>query len=158
MTRCVRCLTPRTEESFYTDGSHPDDICKPCIHRPRGRRVRLLRSNATSSKRTQTAICYVVKHAQINEQPFVYLVKSHIHLYKIGFSTNVSKRVRQLETAGGRPLEQQLHYEFRSIRIRLEWFRDTTSRIAKRFSELPGSMVFLPEYLSPDSPLLGVTE
>jgi hypothetical protein len=164
MKRCVRCSTPRTEESFYTDGSHPADICKPCIFRPNRIPVRKLRAAAESSERTQAAVRYVVKKAQADGHPFVYLVSAKLHRFKIGYSTNVNTRIRQLETAssepvqliavapGGRPLEKDLHYEFRGLRVRLEWFKDNQHLIVRRFSTLSGSMVFLPSYVSSEAP------
>lgn len=162
--RCVRCKSVRGECSFYADNSHPSDVCKPCIHRPRRAHVRALRNQASRSDRTQAAIRYVVKHAQANTQPFVYLVGVGRNV-KIGFSTNVNKRIRQLETAssspvqliavapGSRQLEQELHDMFVGLRIRLEWFRNNNNLITQRFAALSGSMVFLPGYVKQDAPL-----
>lgn len=159
MKRCVSCKSIRQEGSFYVDGSHPDDVCKPCIFRPRRTRVRVLRNTAKRLERTQAAVRYVVKHIQTEHQPYVYLVRVGDD-FKIGYSTNVDKRIRQLETAspatvqliavapGDRQLEQKLHQEFTDERIRHEWFSPRGRDLyIDRFNSLQNSMVFLPGYV-----------
>lgn len=157
MRACSKCKVPRTEGSFFDDDMHPRDICKPCIYRPAGTRVRRLRHTANRAARTQAAIRYVVKHTQTEKQPFVYLVKVGNEC-KIGFSTNIDKRIRQMETTahlpveilavapGGRLLEKTLHKELREFRIKGEWFLKSNTLI-ERFSHLQSVMVFLPGYV-----------
>jgi Meiotically up-regulated gene 113 len=161
MKLCVSCKALRAEGSFYADGSQPDDKCKPCIHRPRRPHVGVLRKRhtATRADRSQAAIRFIIKHEQAEKQPFVYLMKAG-QFYKIGFSTSIYKRIRQLETAssesvqliavapGGRQLERKLHHEFRNSHVRLEWFKDHRNAFVECFRNLPGSMVFLPGYMT----------
>ena len=158
---CRRCGELLREGSFYTDGSHSAEICKPCIHRPRRRRVRAQRAIKTRERRAEIAVRLAVKQIQ-SGQSFVYLVEG-VQRYKIGTSLTVDKRMRQLETAssqplrliavapGGRQLEQVLHRRFWTFRVHREWFTNT-NHILKGFSELPGSMVFLPGYLTESPP------
>ena len=168
MKRCVRCGYPSGEGSFYADEFHPDDVCKICIHRPRSARVRARilahkKNVKTRHQRAQAAIRYVVKHAQENGESFVYLMRS-LSNYKIGVSTDVSKRLRQLSTAssapiqliavvpGGRQLEQKLHEEFKPLRVHREWFRNIDDTIVNRFSQLEGAMVFLLGFVTSNLP------
>jgi len=67
---------------------------------------------------------------------FVYLIKSDENLYKIGYSKNVNKRLKQLKTANPnnlqivetyksafpRKLENYLHNIFKHKRVSGEWF------------------------------------
>jgi hypothetical protein len=170
MRVCQRCVRPKGDGSFYprTQTRHPFDICKPCIHRPNRSVSFGPEVKRTQVKRMQTAFATLLKQEQANGQPLVYLAKADRNL-KIGFSNNVTSRLKQLSTGsaapiqliavvpGGRQLEQELHAEFSGLRTHGEWFRDTGNVIVKRFASLPRAMVFLPEYLS-QSPLLGVTE
>ena len=166
MKVCTRCGTPRSEKSFYFDGSHPEDICKPCIHRP-GRSGSVM-PMTTREKREQAAILSVVKQTQ-NGRSFVYLMKAGRRI-KIGFSTQVDKRLQQLSTASSRPirliavvpggqqLEKELHSRFRHLWTHVEWFEDKRHEIVRYVATLPGTMIFQLGYVSQEAPLLGVTE
>ncbi len=162
--RCPQCDTLRSERSFLKPNGEPRRICAPCKYRPDRVRVRTWRAKRTDFLRERKAICFVVKHLQAENQPFVYLMKVDPDLYKIGFSRNVDKRLRQLTVTsslpvqliavapGGRQLEQDLHRQFRSLQIGNEWFNDRRKTIIPVFAALPNAAVFLPGYIKQDAP------
>lgn len=166
MKVCTRCMNGRAEGSFYTDGSFPDNVCKPCIHRPRSVSVMTPKDRP---KRAQTAFRKFLTEFQRNGQSLVYLVAVDKQV-KIGFSTDVHKRISQLQTGsaasvrllavapGGRQLEQDLHQRLKGARVRGEWFRAKCKDIVPTFAALPGAMVFLPGYLTEEMPQLDVSE
>ena len=159
MRTCSNDLCRKTEEEteFYSN----NDLCKACILRLRSERLVGSRVHVIRAERAQTAILTLVREAQKDGTSFVYLLDSGKY-YKIGFSSNVASRVKALQTAhasrypirvlavvpGGKQLEQELHSRFRHCWRAREWFHRRQEIIAA-FSLLPGSMVFLPEYMRP---------
>lgn len=165
MKRCARCGRPRQDGSYFDSrqSHHPTDVCKGCIFHPDKALNSAPKPVTSRATRTQQAIRYIVKHEQAS-RPFVYLLRAR-KFFKIGFSADVCKRVRQLSTGsayrveivaiapGEQSLEQELHVEFSRFRKRGEWFsRSGADQYIKRFAELQGSMVFLPGYLSSSPP------
>lgn len=69
-----------------------------------------------------------------NKSTYIYAITNGIHI-KIGYSANVQRRLKQLNTGsanrlyvlctfiGGRELEQYIHSKFGYNRINGEWFR-----------------------------------
>lgn len=169
---CARCGLVRRENSFYADDTHPVDVCKPCIHRPIRRSITnegcLVRAPRGRRKRAHEAILKFVETFQNGGQSLVYVAKVRRQV-KIGYSSNVIQRLRQLATAsshpiwllavvpGGRQLEQDLHRQFSDLRMQGEWFRHPRL-IIPVIAQQQGAMVFLEGYLSEHDPLLNVTE
>ncbi len=161
---CPNCFNSRDERSFLRQNGTSRKICKPCKYRPDSVRVRTWRARREGFKRMRDAVCYVVKQTQTDKQSFVYLMKVDPDLFKIGFSTDVNKRLRQLTAnsslpvqliavaPGGRSLEQDLHRRFESLRLGNEWFLDRSRTIVPGFAELQGAMVFLPGYMKQVAP------
>lgn len=141
---------------FFPDA--PDRaLCKECIKsRVRGRNKEIFQE-ADRRKREQVALLELVRQYQPDNEPFIYLIE-HDNRYKIGFSKNISKRLRSFNTAhathckivaiapGTKELEKDLHKKFSTHHISGEWFLKKPA-IVQYIESLVGSMIFLPGYL-----------
>jgi len=91
--------------------------------------------------------------------------------YKIGYSTNVERRIRAFNTAspipckilavapGGKELESQLHKQFQDNVVSGEWFIFLKKEdILNAFKQLEKAMIFLPGYISEASPVVDAAQ
>lgn len=157
MKTCIKCKLSGDDASFYPNNK----VCKPCVGKIQVGRDAGQRDHADRVEREQYAILDIVKGLQKDIPSFVYLVEVESG-YKIGFSTDVNKRIRSLNTGhkipcrliavapGGRQLEKSIHERFASSRISREWFSHRLV-ILQAFTALPGVYVFLPGYMTAES-------
>ena len=155
MRKCLKCLLDGDEASFYPDPKQT--WCKLCVQSQVLSRTSKDRSRSEKIGREQRSVLAVIEGFQKNQQ-FVYLLEASGR-YKIGFSSNINKRVAAFNTAnsvpckiiavapGGRQLEKELHQRFNLLRINREWFKKS-SVILGEFAKLTDSKVFLFGYLS----------
>lgn len=157
MIKCSICNVSKDDSGFFPNQKWPKARCISCVKQFGGKRKIKFRKKVERANREQEALLLLVKQFQKNKEPYVYLIDCH-HRQKIGFSTNIEKRIKTFNTASPFPaillavapgdihLEHLLHEEFDSFRIFGEWFiaRD---RVIDKFSRLDGSMVFLPGFM-----------
>lgn len=166
MYKCSYCKLKFDKASFHTG----NNVCKDCISKFKTNRILSKRQKAEKSEREQANIIAVIKQFQTNSESFVYLVSSG-NKYKIGFSTNIERRVRAFNTAspipfrilaivpGGKALEGDLHKQFQDRYVSGEWFLFEKKEIPINiFSKLEKAMIFLPGYLSEAPPVEGAAQ
>jgi hypothetical protein len=157
MKFCVKCKKDRPDDDF-----HPNQplrgMCRPCIDDRRFKRVREARLTADRAYREQAALLTLIREHISSSLVYLVLVNDR---YKIGFSKQFDRRIKTFNTAheqpcrivavapGGRQEERTLQEQFKELRIAREWFVKSP-QITKQFAELPGALVFLPGYLTPD--------
>lgn len=90
--------------------------------------------------------CDLISKKQLQSEVYLIGCKEN-NTMKIGYSIDVNGRLHELQisspfkleyiigTKGGRSLEQQLHFEFRDLRISGEWFK-WDDRIINKFKYL----------------------
>lgn len=104
-----------------------------CIASARRRVAQLEAQSGPAARRLQCQLADEY-HAQMAEwrerESRVYYIRRADNLVKIGFSTNVEVRMRDLGVwdllvtePGGRALERERHEQFADLRVRGEWFR-----------------------------------
>jgi hypothetical protein len=146
--RCIKCARDLASVEFYPNNA----VCKDCITGLRQARLDKHTIGLERAERSQAAIREVVKQHQ-NGDPFVYLIEAASR-YKIGYSTNIDRRIKTFNTAncvpcriiavapGSKQLEKSLHQEFKRFRVNREWFINAPD-ILDAFAALPDAMIFL---------------
>lgn len=154
MRICIKCKVSGDEASFYTNNG----LCKCCIDSIREKRMEKIRNGAEQAQRDLDSVLAVVMNLHEIFPSFVYLLEAD-RAYKIGFSSNVGKRIRAINIGrsipcrlvavapGGRQQENALHKKFATSKISREWFKHSP-RILKVFSQLDDAVVFLPGWLA----------
>lgn len=144
---------------------HPDApekaLCKECIKNRIRDRNKEVFDSADRREREQEAVRAIVRQFQTDHEPYIYLIE-HENKYKIGFSRDINKRIKNFNTShaipckiiavapGDKSLEKELHIKFSLHHIKGEWFLKKPSMI-NAFKGLNGVLIFLPGYLKQES-------
>jgi hypothetical protein len=146
---CETCKIERTFDYFYNNNKTK---CKLCIKSVIKNRTAVKIAYAKERQNEQDQILAVIKQFQQNKEPFVYLLSCD-NKYKIGFSTNLAKRLKTFNTAspipyrlvgaapGDAELEKKLHSKLVEFRTFGEWFMHR-KEVLDTFKALDNATIF----------------